>query len=258
MSESSPPKPKKRRRRRRINRGGSGRHYFTQAHEDAIVEYCKPTTTIQEKEVLYRDFIQPAFDEMVDKIVFTYKFTNLPNCDDLRAECKVWLTTVLDKFDQSKGSKAFSYFSVITKNWFIHKVKKHTIKRQREIYFEDMHPSVEEEFLTTYNKYVPQREEYEFWMALNAEMDLWAEMPMKPNEERVYKAIRILLENPDDIEIFNKKAIYLYIREMTGLNTKQVVNNLNKLRARYHSFKSDWNKGNIRHIKDNSSDEESG
>ena len=258
MSESSPPKPKKRRRRRRINRGGSGRHYFTQAHEDAIVEYCKPTTTIQEKEVLYRDFIQPAFDEMVDKIVFTYKFTNLPNCDDLRAECKVWLTTVLDKFDQSKGSKAFSYFSVITKNWFIHKVKKHTIKRQREIYFEDIHPSVEEEFLTTYNKYVPQREEYEFWMALNAEMDLWAEMPMKPNEERVYKAIRILLENPDDIEIFNKKAIYLYIREMTGLNTKQVVNNLNKLRARYHSFKSDWNKGNIRHIKDNSSDEESG
>ena len=256
MSESSPPKPK-RRRRRRINRGGSGRHYFTQVHEDAIVEYCKPATTMEQRETLYRDLIQPAFSEMVDKIVFTYKFTTLPNIDDLREECKVWLTTVLSKFDQSKGSKAFSYFSVITKNWFIHKVKKHTIKRQREVYFEDISPSAEEEFLTTENKYIPQREEQEFWLALNAEMDLWAEMPMKPNEERVYKAIRILLDNPDDIEIFNKKAIYLYIREMTGLNTKQVVNNLNKLRTRYHSFKSDWNKGNVRYIKGISIDEES-
>ena len=79
---------------------------------------------------------------------------------------------------------------------------------------------------------------------------------MKPNEEKVYKAIRILLENPDDIEIFNKKAIYLYIREMTGLNTKQVVNNLNKLRTRYRTFKADWNRGDIRHIKDTAINEE--
>ena len=39
--------------------------------------------------------------------------------------------TILDKYDPSKGSKAFSYFSVITKNWFIHKVK-----RQQKMYEE--------------------------------------------------------------------------------------------------------------------------
>ena len=246
-------KPNK--RRRRINRGGSGRPYFTQAHEDAIVKYCA-TSSLTEREQLYRDFIQPAFSELVDKIVFTYKFTNLPNIDDLREECKIWLTTVLDKFDQSKGSKAFSYFSVITKNWFIHKVKKHAIQRKREVYFEDISKSAEEEFLTTENKYIPAREEREFWLALNSELDLWGDMPMKPNEEKVYKAIRILLDNPDDIEIFNKKAIYLYIREMTGLNTKQVVNNLNKLLTRYRTFKADWNRGDIRHIKEEAINEE--
>ena len=73
---------------------------------------------------------------------------------------------------------------------------------------------------------------------------------MKPTEERVYKAVKILMEQPDDIEIFNKKAIYLYLRELTGLNTKQVVNNLNKLRVKYRSFKSDWNEGKIVHIED--------
>ena len=76
--------------------------------------------------------IQPAFSEMVDKVVFTYKFTSLPNIDSLREECKIWLTTILDKYDPSKGSKAFSYFSVITKNWFIHKVKKTSARARRE------------------------------------------------------------------------------------------------------------------------------
>ena len=68
---------------------------------------------------------------------------------------------------------------------------------------------------------------------------------MKPNEEKVYEAIKILLSSPDSIEIYNKKAIYLYIREITGLNTKQVVNNLNKMRQRYKTFKKKWDRGEI-------------
>ena len=68
---------------------------------------------------------------------------------------------------------------------------------------------------------------------------------MKDNEKKVYEAMRILMKDPDDIEIFNKKAIYLYIRELTGLNTKQVVNNLNRIRAKYRNFKANWDEGNI-------------
>ena len=111
-------KPKK---RRRIRRSKNSKKYFTQVHEDAIIEYNKETTTNRRKEELYVTLLKPAFDQMVDKIVFTYKFTSLPNIDILREECKIWLITVLDKFNPDKGSKAFSYFSVITKNWFIQK-----------------------------------------------------------------------------------------------------------------------------------------
>ena len=53
---------------------------------------------------------------------------------------------------------------------------------------------------------------------------------MKDNDLKVYKAINILFESKDDIEIFNKKAIYLYLREITGLNTKQIVNSLKKFK----------------------------
>ena len=63
---------------------------------------------------------------------------------------------------------------------------------------------------------------------------------MKENDLRVYKAIVILFESKEDIEIFNKKAIYLYLREITGLNTKQIVNSLKKFRKKYYNFKQSW------------------
>ena len=67
----------------------------------------------------------------------------------------------------------------------------------------------------------------------------------KENEKKVLEAIKILFSTSQDIEIFNKKAIYLYIREITGLNTKQVVNNLNKMRVKYRAFKKKWDHGDI-------------
>jgi predicted RNA binding protein with dsRBD fold (UPF0201 family) len=76
-------------------------------------------------------------------------------------------------------------------------------------------------------------------------MKNWEFNDMRENDERVYKAIIVLFESKDDIEIFNKKAIYLYLREITGLNTKQVVNSLNKFRELYKDFRKDWENGRI-------------
>ncbi len=219
-------------------------HYFTQVHEDAIVQYTK-TSCIQERTELYVNWIGPALNEMVDKIVFTYKFTNLPNIDYLRDECKIWLMTILDKYDPNKGSKAFSYFSVITKNWFIHKVKKQQKRNYREVDYGNISKSHEEEFLSTNQSYVTDREEYEFWKLFYEELKSWDTSQMKDNDLKVYKAIVILFESKEDIQIFNKKAIYLYLREITGLNTKQIVNSLKKFRLKYSNFKQSWESGNL-------------
>jgi len=229
----------------RRSRGGKRKFYFTQDHEDAIVKYSL-SNSVRERTKLYVNWIQPAFSEMVDKIVFTYKFTNLPNIDCLKDECKVWLTTILDKYDPNKGSKAFSYFSVITKNWFIHKVKKNTVRTKREVHYDELPASVSiEEQLITYNSYHEKRENFEFWTLLVVEVDSWFSMDLRPNEKKVVEAIKILMSQTESIEIFNKKAIYLYLREITGLNTKQIVNNLNKIRKRYRTFKEKWDSHKI-------------
>jgi len=217
-------------------------HYFTKDHENAIIRYSN-TSCKRERTELYIKWIQPAFNEMVDKIVFTYKFTNLPNIDYLRDECKIWLMTILDKFDPSKGSKAFSYFSVITKNWFIHKVKKQQKRNRREIDYDNISKSYEEEYLSTTESYVSNREEEEFWTRFYEEIKSWDTSQMKENDLKVYKAIVVLFESKEDIEIFNKKAIYLYLREITGLNTKQIVNSLKKFRKKYSFFRQNWENG---------------
>ena len=213
------PQDKKPKRRKNL--------YFTKVHEEAVVKYAS-TNDNKIRTELYIEFLEPAFSEMVDKIIYTYKFTTLPNIDVLRDECKIWLATILNKYDPDRGSKAFSYFSVITKNWFIHKVKKNSISNRREVEYDNIPKHIEEYW-------------QHFWQELNS----WDVEIMKPNEKKVYEAVKIILENSDDIEIFNKKAVYLYLREITGLNTKQVVNNLARMRKKFADFQKKWNRGDF-------------
>ena len=110
---------------------------------------------------------------------------------------------------------------------------------------EDILNELEENLISSDPGYLQKRQEAEFWESLNGEIDTWDSFMLKENEKKVLMAVRILLESADTIEIFNKKAIYLYLREITGLNTKQVVNNLNKLRKRYRVFKTKWQNGEI-------------
>lgn len=219
-------------------------HYFTQENEDAIIKYAK-SKDISERTKLYIKFIEPVLSEMVDKIIYTYKFTTLPDILSLKEECKIWLVTILDKFEPSRGYKAFSYFSVITKNWFIHKVKINNQQNKREVHCEVLSKELEQKFLSENNFYLGCREKKEFWEYFKNEIEEWESLFLKENEKKVLKAIQILLENIDDIEIFNKKAFYLYLREITGLTTKQIVINLNRLRTRYKSFRRKWNNGDI-------------
>ena len=219
-------------------------HYFTKIHEEAIINYCL-TNDLVERNKLYNELIGPAFSEMVDKIVYTYKFTSLPNVEYLKDDCKNWLVTILNKYDPNRGSKAFSYFSVITKNWFIHKAKKNNQRSKREVVIDNYHTTSDhrsdlEHVLVVHNTYIDDTIKNEFWSNFRKQMEFWEQLPVRNNEKKVIQAIKILFEESDNIEIFNKKAIYLYIREITGLNTKQVVTSLNRIRVRYREFKTKW------------------
>jgi len=226
-------------------RSSKKNHYFTKVTEQAIIDYCA-TDNLNTRTQLYVEHIQPAFNELVTKIVYTYKFTSLENVDVLKEDCKVWLTTILGKFDPSQGTKAFSYFSVVTKNWFTHKAKQQTKKNRREIEYDSMIREIEAVSSGDNEDLFDEQEDREFWQFLLVEIKSWENPNLKPNEQKVLDAILTLMQNVDQIEIFNKKAIYLYMREITGLNTKQIVSCLNKMREKFRTFKSKWNEGEIK------------
>ena len=106
----------------------------------------------------------------------------------------------------------------------------------KEVYDQEVQPEA---------NYLTKREKDDFWLKLWEEINSWGTDDMRDNERKVYEAIKIVLSSSDDIEIFNKKAVYLYLRELTGLNTKQIVTQLNKMRAKYRDFKHDWDDGKI-------------
>lgn len=224
-------------------------YYFTQKHEDAVVQYVK-TISQEEKNRLYKELLRPAFSEMVDKIVYTYKYTSLPNIEEKKAECKIWLMTILEKFDPDKGKRAFSYFTVITRNWFSHERKKQASLLKREVYYEDTTKNdfAYGEYAEPASEGIPYLEEQEleeFWESFLQAFEGWEdeeEFAENKGRQRVYEALKLIFSRKDDIEIFNKKAIYLYLREITGMNTKQIVQHLKKFRQQYLEWRENWNK----------------
>ena len=105
---------------------------------------------------------------------------------------------ILDKYDPDKGYKAFSYFSVVTKNWFIQKVKKTKLHRQREVAYDDVFKD-EDSQAVAQHEYESTREEMEFWHNFFKEIDTWDKDLLKENEQKVLKAVKILFESFDDI-----------------------------------------------------------
>jgi len=219
-------------------------HYFTKDTEMAIVEYAR-TDDINLRTKLYIEHIQPAFNELVDKIVYTYKFTSLQNIDHHKEDCKIWLTTILDKYNPDRGTKAFSYFSVVTKNWFTHKAKKQTKRNKREIEYGSVIKEIDIVKNGEEDSIEASLEDQQFWAFLLTEVSKWSEEDLRENERKVLDAIQTLMNNIEQIEIFNKKAIYLYMREITGLNTKQIVSSLKRLRQKYADFRKRWIEGEV-------------
>lgn len=229
----------KKKHRKERNDKVTPNQYFTKLHENAIVTYCQSKNP-RERNQIYVELIAPVLLEMVEKIVYRWKFNNLPNNKILIEECVGHLVSILSKFDPAKGSKAFSYLSVITKNWFMHQSKLNANKSRIEANCEEISKvkEIETEFFSTTNPYFENREKKEFIDAFKREIGLWKLDPlMKEGEIKVLSAIEILLEQAENLEIINKKSLYIYLREITDLNQKQILIHLKRFKQLYEEFR---------------------
>jgi hypothetical protein len=211
-----------------------GKVYFTQETEDAIIKYNK-ATDMDEREEVYREYIQAPFDKLAENVINRFKFPYMEGTfEEVKAEVVSFLVINLHKFTEGKG-KAFSYFSVIAKNYLILHNNNAYKEEKRSVYLVDKIDetfSLEETLISE-----PEEEEIQSDMRdfIHILVQYWdfnlTKIFKKKRDVEIATAVVELLRRVDGIENFNKKALYLMIREMTNHKTSHITKVINKMKG---------------------------
>jgi hypothetical protein len=214
------------------------RIYFTQDTEDAIIEYLASEDQ-DFRNRLYKDRVEYAFYKLAENIIHTFKFyyTDSDTIEELKHEVVTFLLEKLHLYDQSKG-KAYSYFGTIAKRYLIiynnsnykklqERADVEEIDEDKNIMYETVREAEEQAdpntFIDQYVRYIDKH--------------LYQLFP-KQQDAKTADAIIELFRKRETLEIFNKKALYIYIREITDTTTPQitkVTKKLDTLRTRLYN-----------------------
>jgi sulfur relay (sulfurtransferase) DsrC/TusE family protein len=210
-------------------RKGSTKKYFTKENEDAIVEFIQETCS-RKRDRLFDTLIYPVFCEIINNIVNVYKFNYLPNLEDRKVECVRLLAEKIHYFDPTLGFKAFSYFSVITKHWWLNEAKKFKKTSSEEEVFEEDFVEIETCEEGT-EEYLIRMEDWD--EDIRIRLLILSELVRKDtNLSLVVDEIIHFFSVYKDIAIssYTRKAFVDHVSEKTGLSKQQVLNSLYRLK----------------------------
>ena len=214
---SPTPQPKKRGRKRTKKR------YFTEDTELAIAEYLASSNE-DERNQIFNSRIYYAFYKLAENLIHTFKFyyTEVDDLEDLKHEVMCFLLEKLDYFDPTKGSKAFSYFSIVGKNYLILYNNNNYKKKKAKV--DVMAADEDEGILRQLGRDDRKKDMKDFIDYFTEYIDKNMFTLFKKNKDRkVCDAINTLFKRRENLEIFNKKALYIYIREMTDVDTPVIT-----------------------------------
>jgi|TARA_R110002074_G_scaffold76294_5_gene173709 hypothetical protein len=217
------------------------KNYFTQDTENAIVRYNnEPDPEIRSK--IYNDEIHYAFFKLTQNIIHTFKFyhTEVENLEHLQHEIIVFCLSKFHLFDPTRGAKAYSYFGTIVKRWLILYNTKNYSKKIKKV---EVDVLMGEKSTHTYSMNDdPQNTELSKYIDIftdHVTENIYELFPKK-NDAQIADAILELFRKRESIEVFNKKALYIYIREIIDVKTPKITKIADKLyeifRSRYIFF----------------------
>ena len=228
--------PSKKRKKRKKKKP-----YFGKDAHLAIVDY-QNTSEQKEKNKIYTDKIRPSFSKLVENLIFIHGFSSdQEHFKILKSDCVSFLFEILQKFDPSKGSKAFSYFNVCAKNFLIVQNKKKTRQKYRNISIEDDSLSNSDKFVIEHSQIIPSQEaalilKEDKQIIFNIITDIKGKLT-NSNELKCIEAINTIFKNINELDYLNKRAIFVYLRELSGLNAKQLSVAMSNIRKQYKEIK---------------------
>ena len=207
--------------------------YYTRIQDVAICAYNKSEHPAQ-REKIYRRFIYPAFLKLTENLINKVKPTYIKSTfADLQTDIVTYLTARLDKFNPENG-KSYSYYTRTTFNYLIAENQKAYVKLKQdrepidldeqrniptEMHNDDMRV-VMKYFMDEFIEYCYDNLNFIF---------------SNPTDIHVADSVLHLFETRENIENYNKKALYIYIRERTGLPTTNITRVVKTLKNLYET-----------------------
>ena len=208
--------------------------YWTDREENAIVEYQKTQSND-----LYKGIIEPAFKELIKNIFFTYNFNKILKDHEMtQHEVLIFLFEKMNNFDASKGYKSFSYFGTVAKRWMLQQRNK-VIKN---VYIDEADESrlLNNASIKTYITDETDRKNIENLKIVIEKLQLYSnKITLEEEDKRVFEIILAILNNYNTMDIYNKKQLYVLIREATDLPARKITNSLNKIKIVYRQLKEE-------------------
>ena len=217
--------------------------YFTQDTEDAIIEYLL-TTDQHTRNKIYNERIKYAFLKLTENIIHTFKFyyTEVETIAELQHEVISFLLEKLHLYNQSKG-KAYSYFGTIAKRYLILYNNKNyeKLKNKAEVTDIDEDKTIPLDIINNIDLDNDLMGKNYFINKFIQYVDLHLTKIFSDKEDiKTADAIISLFKYRENLDIFNKKAIYIYIREQTNQDTPQITKVMKGLKKVYKRLSNQY------------------
>lgn len=221
-------------------KSNNSNYYFTQETEDAIILFNASSDPVFRSRLFSKQLYYP-FYKMIENIIHTFKFyyMDVESVEDLKHEVMaVIVEEKLGGFNPENGAKAFSYFQTIIKRWLIQYNNSNYKKLKQVGSFDEIHDSYESNIEDINTKRIP--------IAIMVDTFVencygnFEELFTKEQDREVADAVLTLFRTRNDVEIFKKKALYIYIREMTECETPTLTRVINKLRDEFISTQKSY------------------
>jgi hypothetical protein len=212
--------------------------YFGTPAQDAIIEYNKCKDPIKRSKI-YEEGIKYPFEKLAENVINTFKFSyfDVPK-SDIQTEVVSTMVEKMHMYQEDKG-RAFSYFTIIAKNHLILKNNGNYKRWKQNALISEMPETWDPE-----NNFYETEENDEFKDFKDLMLAYWDKnlnkVFNKKRDIQIADAVLELFRRSDHIENFNKKHLYLLIREMTDCKTHYITKVVNTMKEHQKKMLNDY------------------
>lgn len=226
-----------------MGRKRKSKRYFTKITEIAINAYNRCDDQ-RLKNKIYNRFIHYPFDKLAENVIHTYKtyYFDVPY-EDVKMNVVAFLNEKIHKFNGENG-RAFSYFTVIARNYLFN---------ENNANYARMKARDTIDVIDTNRNIVNEVYDKQQMDALKDFMDYYVrymdynifDIFQKERDRKIADSLTELFRTRDNLYSYNKKALYILIRERTGVQTQYITKVVGKMRTIYGELYIDYMKEGI-------------